>query len=156
MNAPIPSLLPGAPLVATPGLTLITAEIVRAYVSNNETPVNELPALIKDVHAAVAGLGEPATPAAPALPEPAVSIRASVKPDKVTCLECGFSGKMLKRHLANEHQLTPVTYRARWRLSPDHPLVAPNYAERRRELAHKIGLGKPKQASRGRKPLGKG
>lgn len=152
MNMPII----GETLTASPDLTVITAGIVRAYVSNNETPIDDLPGLIKDVHAAVAALGEPATPAAPVLPEPAVSIRASVKPDKVTCLECGFSGKMLKRHLANEHQLSPVTYRARWKLSPDHPLVAPNYAERRRELAHKIGLGKPKQANRGRKPLAEG
>lgn len=138
----------GETLTASPDLTVITAGIVRAYVSNNETPVDELPALIKDVHAAVAALGEPAAPATPALPEPAVSIRASVKPDKVTCLECGFSGKMLKRHLANEHSLSPEQYRKRWSLPADHPLVAPNYAERRRELAHKIGLG--------RKPRGKG
>ena len=87
-----------------------------------------------------------------AKPEPAVSIRSSVKPDYVVCLECGKKMKMLKRHLSTDPGLTTDEYRARWGLNADYPLVAPNYAKTRRELAKKIGLGRKPGQKRGRKP----
>lgn len=121
----------------------LTARIVCAFVSHNLMQDRELPGLIKSVHAALTDLTapKPAIVADPR-PEPAVSARASVKPDHVTCMECGFKGKMLKRHLKTHHGLTPEEYRARWNLAADHPLVAPNYAEVRRSLAIMTGLGR--------------
>ncbi|WP_343610578.1 MucR family transcriptional regulator [Novosphingobium sp.] len=132
--------------------TLITlaSDIVAAHVSNNNVAVEELPALITNVYGALASLGQEA-PAAEAPPEPAVSIRASVKPDHIVCLEDGKKLKMLKRHLATHYNLTPEQYRARWNLPADYPMVAPNYAEKRRELAKQIGLGRKPGAKRPRK-----
>ena len=132
--------------------TLITlaSDIVAAHVSNNSVAVEELPALITNVYGALAGLGQEA-PAAETPPEPAVSIRASVKPDHIVCLEDGKKLKMLKRHLATHCNLTPEQYRARWNLPADYPMVAPNYAEKRRELAKQIGLGRKPGAKRPRK-----
>ncbi|MBN9787519.1 transcriptional regulator [Pseudonocardia sp. TMWB2A] len=121
-------------------LVTLTADIVAAHVSNNSVAVSDLPLLIQNVHGALAGLSEPA--AAPAeKQEPAVSIRASIKPDYIVCLEDGKKLKMLKRHLMTHYGMTPEDYRAKWNLPADYPMVAPNYAEQRRELAHKIGLG---------------
>lgn len=150
-----PALVASAILSAPPSLTVLTTDIVRAYVGNNEAGADQLPLLITSVHGALAGLSGEIAPAGPTLPEPVVSARASVKPDHVTCMDCGFKGKMLKRHLLQVHDLTPEQYRARWSLPADHALVAPNYAERRRELAKKIGLGTHPHAGRGRKPGGK-
>lgn len=125
-------------------LLTLTADIVTAHVSNNQVPLGDLPGLIARVHGALAGLGAPA--AAPeAAPVPAVSVRASVKPDHIVCLEDGEKMKMLKRHLATDHGMTPDQYRAKWNLPASYPLVAPDYAAKRQELAKKIGLGrKPK------------
>lgn len=121
-------------------LLTLTADIVAAHVSNNSVAVNDLPNLIQNVHAALSGIsGSAATP--DEKPEPKVSIRASVKPDAIACLECGSRQKMLKRHLMTNHQMTPAEYRQKWGLSPDYPMVAPNYAEQRRTLAKSIGLG---------------
>jgi predicted transcriptional regulator len=92
------------------------------------------------VHGALTGLGQP-VPVPEARLEPAVSIRSSVKPDYVVCLEDGKKLKMLKRHLMTHYQMTPDQYRAKWNLPADYPMVAPNYAEQRRTLAKKIGLG---------------
>ncbi|HWU01676.1 MAG TPA: MucR family transcriptional regulator [Novosphingobium sp.] len=133
--------------------TLITlaSDIVAAHVSNNNVPVEELPGLITSVFGALANLGKEA-PATELPPEPAVSIRASIKPDHIVCLEDGKKLKMLKRHLMTHYNLTPEQYRARWNLPADYPMVAPNYAEKRRELAKKIGLGRKPGARRGRKP----
>lgn len=126
-------------------LLTLTADIVAAHVSNNNVAASDLPLLIGNVHAALARLGVEAP--APEL-EPAVSVRASVKPDYIVCLEDGKKLKMLKRYLMTRYQMTPADYRARWNLPADYPMVAPNYAERRRQLAHQIGLGrKPKAAS---------
>jgi predicted transcriptional regulator len=125
---------------ATETLITLTADIVSAHVSNNSVAVSDLPALIQNVHTALTGLGQPA-PAPETKPEPAVSIRASVKPDYVVCLEDGKKLKMLKRHLMTHYQMTPEQYRAKWNLPADYPMVAPNYAEQRRSLAKKIGLG---------------
>ena len=124
----------------TETLITLTADIVSAHVSNNSVAVSDLPALIQNVHSALTTLGQPA-PAPEAKPEPAESIRASVKPDYVVCLEDGKKLKMLKRHLMTHYQMTPEQYRAKWNLPADYPMVAPNYAEQRRSLAKKIGLG---------------
>ena len=118
----------------------LTADIVAAHVSNNSVAVNDLPVLIANVHTALANLGTPV--AAPvAKLEPAVSVRASIKPDFIVCLEDGKKLKMLKRHLMTHYNLTPEQYRTKWNLPADYPMVAPNYAEQRRSLAKAIGLG---------------
>ncbi|MCW1382626.1 MucR family transcriptional regulator [Novosphingobium sp. KCTC 2891] len=129
-------------------LITLTSDIVAAHVSNNSVSVADLPTLITNVYSALAGLN-PTEAAAEATPEPAVSIRSSVKNDHIVCLEDGKKLKMLKRHLATRYNMTPEQYRARWNLPADYPMVAPAYAEKRRELAKKIGLGRkpaPKRA----------
>ena len=108
-----------------------------------------LPSLISSVYGALAGLGTPAV--VEARPEPAVSVRSSIKNDHIVCLECGTKMKMLKRHLMTDHGLSPDDYRARFSLPNDYPLVAPDYAEKRRELAKKIGLGRKPGQQRGRR-----
>lgn len=132
-------------------LITLTSDIVAAHVSNNSVGVEDLPALITNVYGALAGLGG-APIAEEEKPEPAVSVRASVKPDYIVCLEDGKKLKMLKRHLMTHYNMTPEEYRVRWNLPADYPMVAPNYAEKRRELAKKIGLGRKPNARRGRKP----
>ncbi len=121
-------------------LITLTADIVSAHVSNNSVAVNDLPQLISNVHNALNALGAKAEEA-PARPEPAVSVRSSIKPDYIVCLEDGKKLKMLKRHLMTHYQLTPDQYRQKWGLAADYPMVAPNYAEQRRTLAKAIGLG---------------
>ena len=121
-------------------LITLTADIVSAHVSNNSVAVNDLPVLIANVHTALNGLGTPAE-VPQAKPEPAVSIRSSVKPDYIVCLEDGKKLKMLKRHLTTAYKMTPAQYRARWGLPADYPMVAPNYAKVRSSLAKQIGLG---------------
>lgn len=130
-------------------LITLTSDIVAAHVSNNNVSVEDVPALITNVYGALSVLGE-AAPAVEKLPEPAVSIRSSVKPDHIVCLEDGKKLKMLKRHLMTHYNMTPEQYRARWSLPADYPMVAPNYAEKRRELAKKIGLGRKPGVKRGR------
>ena len=128
-------------------LVELTADIVSAHVANNSVSLSDLPALIGNVYAALEQCGAPAEPEA-VKPEPAVSIRASVKPDYIVCLEDGKKLKMLKRHLMSQYQMTPEQYRTKWGLPADYPMVAPSYAEQRRTLAKKIGLGrKPKTAA---------
>jgi predicted transcriptional regulator len=121
-------------------LITLTADIVSAHVSNNSVAVNDLPQLIQNVHNALSGLGG-GSEAPQAKPEPAVSIRSSIKPDYIVCLEDGKKLKMLKRHLMTHYNMTPDEYRQKWGLNSDYPMVAPNYAEQRRSLAKKIGLG---------------
>ena len=121
-------------------LITLTADIVAAHVSNNSVAVNDLPTLIANVHGALSGLGGPA-PQPETKQEPKVSVRASVKPDYIVCLEDGKKLKMLKRHLMTHYQMTPDQYRQKWNLPADYPMVAPSYAEQRRSLAKKIGLG---------------
>ncbi len=132
-------------------LITLTSDIVAAHVSNNSVSVEDLPSLITNVYGALSGLGGTAV-VEEEKPEPAVSVRASVKPDYIVCLEDGKKLKMLKRHLMTHYNMTPEEYRARWNLPADYPMVAPNYAEKRRELAKKIGLGRKPNARRGRKP----
>src|SRR5438270_13603460 len=131
-------------------LLTLTADIVAAHVSNNSVAVNDLPNLIQNVHTALSGISA-AAPAVEEKPQPAVSVRSSVKPDYVTCLECGQKQKMLKRHLSTAHGQTPAEYRQRFGLAADYPMVAPNYAEQRRTLAKSIGLGTKRKRGRGTK-----
>ena len=131
-------------------LISLTADIVSAHVSNNSVAVNDLPALIQNVHNALSGLGGTAPEPEAKKQEPAVSVRSSVKPDFIVCLEDGKKLKMLKRHLMTHYQMTPDQYRQKWGLSADYPMVAPNYAEQRRTLAKQIGLG-TKRRRTGRK-----
>ena len=119
----------------------LTADIVAAHVGNNSVSVSDIPAIIAGVHAALAGLGNP-TVAEPVKQEPAVSIRNSIKPDFLVCLEDGKKMKMLKRHLMTAFGMTPDAYRAKRDLPASYPMVAPNYAETRRALAVKMGLGR--------------
>jgi len=117
------------------------AEIVAAYVGHNTIAPAELPTLIVSVSQALASLGQPPA-AAPAALTPAVPIRRSVGADAITCLDCGYKGQMLKRHLTTSHGMSVDEYRTRWGLASDYPMVAPNYAARRSELAKSIGLGR--------------
>jgi predicted transcriptional regulator len=127
-------------------LLTLTAEIVSSHVANNTVAVNDLPNLINNVYTSLAGLGGVKTPE-PVKQEPAVSVRTSIKPDYIVCLEDGKKLKMLKRHLMTHYNMTPDQYRAKWGLAKDYPMVAPNYAQQRADLARKIGLG----TKRGRK-----
>jgi predicted transcriptional regulator len=130
-------------------LLTLTADIVAAHVSNNSVAVNDLPTLIQNVHGALTGIAS-AGAAPEAKPEPKVSVRASIKPDYIVCLEDGKKQKMLKRHLMTNHGMTPDEYRQKWGLAADYPMVAPNYAEQRRALAKSIGLGTKRRKTRGR------
>jgi predicted transcriptional regulator len=129
-------------------LITLTSDIVAAHVSNNAVSLDQLRGLIGSIYEALSHLGGQPIREEPVL-VPAVSIRASIKPEHVTCLDCGRKMKMLKRHLATEHGLGIEEYRQRWNLSAEHLLVAPNYADKRRSLAKQIGLGrKPRVASK--------
>ena len=125
----------------------LTTEIVSAHVGNNPIALGDMPQLIQDVYKTLAIMGT--TPAVPERPKPAVSIKKSVFPDYVVCLEDGKKLKMLKRHLKTAYNMTPDQYRERWGLPPEYPMVAPNYAKHRSALAKKIGLGtKPRKRRR--------
>jgi len=121
-------------------LLALTADIVSSHVANNSVAVNDLPQLIQNVYGTLTALGG-LPKAAEVRQEPAVSIRTSIKPDYIVCLEDGKKLKMLKRHLMTSYGMTPDDYRAKWGLPADYPMVAPNYAESRRQLAKSIGLG---------------
>lgn len=125
-----------------PDLLAETVEIVSSYVSHNTVAVSDLPRLIEEIHAALRAQqmgGEEVLEAE--RPKPAVPIKKSITPDYIVCLEDGKQLKMLKRHLKTAYDMTPEEYRARWDLPPDYPMVAPNYAKRRSQLAKQIGLG---------------
>ena len=123
-------------------LQALTAKVVSAYVGNNAVPVADLPALILNVKAAFNSLGE--EKAAPAKAElvPAVPIKKSVTPEYIVCLEDGKKLKMLKRHLKTVYDMSPDDYRTKWSLPAEYPMVAPNYAKARSEMATKLGLGR--------------
>jgi len=126
----------------------LAVEIVSAFVSHNSLPANELPSLVVTLHATLNGLAarnsmEPAEP-----PTPAVAIKRSIMPDYIVCLEDGKRFKSLKRHLRTRYDLTPDEYRTRWGLAPDYPMVAPNYAAARSELAKTMGLGQQRRKTR--------
>jgi predicted transcriptional regulator len=130
-----------------PAILGLTAQIVSAHAANNELGASALPGAIRTVYDALANIGQ-APPAPAERAQPAVPIRKSVFPDYIICLEDGKRLKMLKRHLATSYNLTPEQYRAKWGLDASYPMVAPNYAERRSELAKQIGLGTHRVASR--------
>jgi predicted transcriptional regulator len=121
-----------------PEVIEMTAEIVAAYVASNSVAASDLPSLIHSVHKALSGGAAP-PPAPPQ--EPAVSVRKSITPDFLICLEDGRQFKSLKRHLRAKYDLSPEAYRTKWGLPKDYPMVAPNYARARSELAKQIGLG---------------
>jgi predicted transcriptional regulator len=131
-------------------LITLTADIVAAHVSNNSVAVSDVSTLISNVHAALSRVSGPAVVAETAL-EPAVPIRNSVKRDFIVCLDDGKKLKMLKRHLMTHYGMTPEDYRAKWGLPADYPMVAPAYAEQRRELAKSIGLGRAPGSGRKKK-----
>jgi predicted transcriptional regulator len=130
-------------------LITLTADIVAAHVSNNSVAVSDLSVLINSVHGALNGLSGGATVAAPL--EPAVPIRNSIKREFIVCLEDGKKLKMLKRHLMTHYGMTPDEYRTKWGLAKDYPMVAPAYAEKRRDLAKAIGLGRKPGSGRKKK-----
>lgn len=124
----------------TDELLELTARVVAAHVSNNSVPVNDLPQLIREIHQTLSNVGS-AESQAVERPNPAVSIKKSVTPDYIVCLEDGKKLKMLKRHLKTAYDMSPEDYRERWNLPQDYPMVAPNYAKQRSKLAKQIGLG---------------
>jgi predicted transcriptional regulator len=119
----------------------LVAKIIASYVSHHNLTPEQIPELIASVHRTIAGLGQPSeTPAA--MPVPAVPVRRSVQRDVVVCLDCGWKGKMLRRHLSTRHSLSGEDYLKRWGLPGDHPLTAPNYSVQRSNLAKELGLGR--------------
>lgn len=127
----------------TPDINIVelTAEVVSAYVSHNSVHKTDIQPLIASVYSSLSGLGQPAVAAAPERPAPRIPIKKSVTPDYIISLEDGRQYKSLKRHLSGRG-LTPEQYREKWGLQPDYPMVAPNYARQRSELAKSMGLGR--------------
>jgi predicted transcriptional regulator len=123
----------------------LTADIVSAYVSNNTVPAGEMPALINQVHQALMSVGGRRGDVAAEPLRPAVPVKRSVNPDYVVCLEDGKKFKSLKRHLRTQYNMTPEQYREKWGLPADYPMVAPNYAAARSQLAKQMGLGQQRR-----------
>jgi predicted transcriptional regulator len=119
----------------------MTADIVSAYVGNNSVATSDLPALIQSIYRALTNVSGSAEPEPAAPKEPAVPVRRSITPDYLVCLEDGRKFKSLKRHLRTKYNMSPEEYRAKWGLPKDYPMVAPNYAKARSELAKQMGLG---------------
>lgn len=126
----------------------LAADIVSAYVSNNTIAASELPALIREVHGALARITAAPPAPAPEPQKPAVNARRSVQDDYIICLEDGKKFKSLKRHLRTQYNMTPEQYREKWGLPPDYPMVAPSYAKARSALAKKMGLGQARKRAR--------
>ena len=130
------------------GYIELTAEIVSAYVSNNSVSAGDMPALISQVHQALVRVsgGHQEVTAEPL--RPAIAVKRSITPDHIVCLEDGKKFKSLKRHLRTQYNLTPEQYREKWALPPDYPMVAPNYAAARSQLAKQMGLGQQRRRRR--------
>jgi predicted transcriptional regulator len=126
----------------------LAADIVSAYVSNNSVPAAELPALISEVHGALLRVTSGAAPVVVEAPKPAVPPKKSVTSDFIICLEDGKKFKSLKRHLRTQYNMSPEDYREKWGLPPDYPMVAPNYAQARSNLAKQMGLGQQRRRKR--------
>jgi predicted transcriptional regulator len=126
----------------------VAADVVSSYVANNSLPAQDLPALIETVHGALKALGRPREADASVPLKPAVPVRRSVTPDYIVCLEDGKKFKSLKRHLRTRYGLTPEQYREKWGLPDDYPMVAPNYARARSDLAKEMGLGQQRRRRR--------
>jgi predicted transcriptional regulator len=128
----------------------LTADIVSAYVSNNSVPSGELPALLSEVHSAIRKVADGGAETRGETPKPAIPVKKSITPDFIICLEDGKQFKSLKRHLRTQYNLTPEQYREKWGLAPDYPMVAPNYAKARSDLAKEMGLGQQRRKRRAR------
>jgi len=123
----------------------LTAEIVSAYVSNNSVPAGDLQSLISQVHSALTRVSSGHADAPNEPLKPAVSVKKSITADHIVCLEDGKKFKSLKRHLRTQYSMTPEQYREKWSLAPDYPMVAPNYAAARSQLAKQMGLGQQRR-----------
>jgi len=123
----------------------LTAGIVSAYVSNNTVASSDIPSLINQIHSALLRVSTGTSDAQPEPLKPAVSIKKSITPDHLVCLEDGKKFKSLKRHLRTQYNMTPEQYREKWGLAPDYPMVAPNYAQARSQLAKQMGLGQQRR-----------
>jgi predicted transcriptional regulator len=128
----------------------LAADIVSAYVSNNSVPTGDLATLISDVHSALLRVGGGTVEIPVEAPKPAIPVKKSVTPDYIVCLEDGKKFKSLKRHLRTQYNMTPEQYREKWGLAPEYPMVAPNYAKARSELAKEMGLGQQRRKRRAR------
>ena len=126
----------------------LAADIVSAYVSNNSVPSSDLGTLINDVHTALIRVGGGTVEVPVEAPKPAIPVKKSVTPDYIVCLEDGKKFKSLKRHLRTQYNMTPEQYREKWGLPVDYPMVAPNYAKARSELAKEMGLGQQRRKRR--------
>ncbi|MBD2748084.1 MucR family transcriptional regulator [Microvirga sp. BT688] len=126
----------------------LAADIVSAYVSNNSVPTSDLPTLINEVHTALLRVGGGTVEIPVEAPKPAIPVKKSVTPDYIVCLEDGKKFKSLKRHLRTQYNMTPEQYREKWGLPVDYPMVAPNYAKARSELAKEMGLGQQRRKRR--------
>jgi predicted transcriptional regulator len=127
----------------------LAAELVAAYVSNNAVAATDVPVILVDIHAALLRLGQGApVPVVPDLPRPAISARKSVTSEFLICLEDGKKFKSLKRHLRTQYNMTPEAYREKWSLPADYPMVAPNYAKARSQLAKQMGLGQQRRRAK--------
>jgi predicted transcriptional regulator len=134
--------------LATSNYIELAADIVSAYVSNNSVPSGDLPTLINDVHSALLKVAGGGIEVPVEAPKPAVPVKKSVTPDYIVCLEDGKKFKSLKRHLRTQYNMTPEQYRDKWGLPADYPMVAPNYAKARSELAKEMGLGQQRRKRR--------
>jgi predicted transcriptional regulator len=130
--------------MSDPKFIELTASIVSAYVGNHSVPVSDIPALISQIHAALARVSSGADLASEPL-KPAISVKKSITPEHLVCLEDGKKFKSLKRHLRTQYNMTPEQYREKWDLPGDYPMVAPNYAAARSELAKQMGLGQQRR-----------
>jgi predicted transcriptional regulator len=122
----------------------LAARLVAAYLRNNALPAGDVPGLIQATYSAMVDISAPEAPACAERPQPAVPVKKSVMPESIICLECGKHQKTLKRHIGTAHGLSVDEYRAKWSLPADYPMVAPDYAQHRSQLAFKIGLGRKK------------
>jgi predicted transcriptional regulator len=125
-----------------------TIDIVAAYVRKNLIPTDQIAGLINTVHTTLSSLGNEVVAEPPRVP--AVSVRRSVRPDHIICIDCGYKGKLLKKHLRSKHGLSVTQYKLRWKLASDYPMTAPNYSERRSQLAKSTGLGRKRAPQRSR------
>ena len=136
---------PMSDTTASSGFIELTADIVSAYVSNNSVAASDIASLISQVHSALMRVSVGQSDAQPEPLKPAVSLKKSITPDYLICLEDGKKFKSLKRHLRTQYNMTPEQYREKWGLPPDYPMVAPNYAQARSQLAKQMGLGQQRR-----------
>ena len=137
--------IPMADSTFSPNYVELAADIVSAYVSNNSVSTSDLPALIGDIHSALLRISGGTVEVPTEALKPAVPVKKSITPDYIICLDDGKKFKSLKRHLRTQYNMTPEEYRERWGLPPDYPMVAPNYANARSQLAKKMGLGQQRR-----------